>query len=84
MAAPQCVHRGYRVGVLECQCGSLYHCNLLGKLCSKKAPIDNLVHAIVGDEKIRLTDDVYQCCAGCDRKELQASLSVDQNSPTES
>jgi len=67
-----CIHRGEAVGQMECQCGAVYRCNLLGKLCSKKSPIDNLVHATVGGEKIRLTDDVYQCCVGCDRKELRA------------
>lgn len=64
---PPCIHRGDRVGVLECQCGALYQCDLLGKFCSAKNPFDKMVMGIIQgvDGHVWLTDDNYQPCEAC-------------------
>lgn len=60
-----CIHRGKLVGVASCGCGSVFQCNLLGKWCGSKEPIDNFVSLL----KRELTKETYQCCAGCEQYE---------------
>lgn len=62
---PPCVHRGERAGVLECQCGTLYQCNLLGVWCSYRKPLDQFVRGVIGDDHIELTEANYRPCEGC-------------------
>ncbi len=71
-----CAHRGLHVGRLECNCGSLYHCKLLNKLCSPRAPFDNLAMGIVGDDHFLLTSDNYQPCDSCGSFTLPAEQPV--------
>ncbi len=66
---PVCINRGDLAGPMECNCGVVYNCNLLNKLCSSSKPIDEWVHAKVDNQSIQLTKKTFQHCGTCDYKE---------------
>lgn len=58
---PDCINCGAFVGVASCGCGEVYQCNLLGKWCGRREPIDEFVSLL----RRELNEKTYQCCRKC-------------------
>ena len=68
VAATCCRFRGDRKGWASCKCGIVYECPRLGKYCTERTPVDDLVEIHFDDGRpVSLVMHAnFQACGTCD------------------